>query len=103
LPLTYLGEVAWGQLQRPYSGRATEQIAWYHRLSWLPFNGLTLDLRHDFWDPDAEVTGDEMWRPGVGVEWVPWSGLALRTDIRYGLVAEGEGRADLFLQLHGWF
>lgn len=103
LPVTYLGEVAWGQLQRPYSGEVTTQIAWYHRLSWLPFNGLTLDLRHDFWDPDSEVSGDEMLRPGVGAEWVIWSGLALRADARYGLVAEGDGRADLFMQLHGWF
>ncbi len=103
LPVTYLGEVALGQIQRPYSGRATSQVAWYHRLSWLPFNGLTLDLRYDFWDPDTEVIEDEMFRPGVGAEWVIWSGLALRADARYGLPAGGEGRSDLFVHLHGWF
>ncbi len=103
LAITYLGEVAVGQLQRPYSGRRTLQEAWYHSVNWVLVSGVTLDLRHDYWDPDRDVAGDEIHRPGAGLELVFVPGLAVRADARVGLPAGGQAGADLFVQLHGWF
>ncbi|MCK6573174.1 hypothetical protein L6V77_19000 [Myxococcota bacterium] len=103
LPVAYLGEVAYGTLERPYSGRGTAQHAWFHDVSWLPRPGITLHARHDFWDPDHEIRDDEFHRAGLGVEWVPIPSLTARLDVRRAFTAVGSGGADGFLQLHGWF
>ena len=103
LPLAYLGELAYGTLQRPYSGRSTAQNAAYHDLSYMPVNGITLHLKYDFWDPDREVEQDHLHRLGLGVEWVPVPSLTLRADARQATVAGGQGGADAFVHLHGWF
>lgn len=108
LPVTYLGELAFGTLQRPLSGKGTSQVAHYHQLSYMfAGTGLTLHARYDFWDPDREVIDDEFNRPGAAVEFVVIPGLTLRGDIRVGLPAGAksgaEEIADLFIHVHGWF
>ncbi len=105
LPLTWLGEVAVGRLQRPFSGRKTTQIATYQTLSWTAKRGLALQLRYDFWEPDREVIDDAIHRPGVAAEWIIIPGVTLRVDLRVGIPEAGGGEppADLFAQLHYWF
>lgn len=102
LPLTYIGEVAGGALQRPFSGNGTHQLAWYHELGWLAANGLALRLRYDTWDPDFEVRDDVMHRPGAGIDVHLVPGLTVSADARVGLPAGGEGSADVLIQIHGW-
>jgi hypothetical protein len=103
VPLAYLGELAYGTLERPYSGRETAQHAWYHDLAWLPVPGITVHARHDFWDPDHAIRDDDLHRAGLGVEWVPIPSLTARLDVRQAFTAVGQGGADGFFQLHGWF
>lgn len=106
IPVTWLGEVAAGQLQRPFSGNQTSQVAVYQMLAWRVTRGLSLHARYDFWEPDREVVDDAFHRPGLGGEWVVIPGLALRGDVRLGVPETGEvgePPADLFFQLHGWF
>lgn len=102
LPLTYIGEVAGGALQRPFSGAGTRQLAWYHELGWQAANGIALRLRYDTWDPDLEVRDDVMHRPGLGLDLHAIPGLTLSADARLGLPAGGEPSPDIFVQLHGW-
>lgn len=103
LPLTYLGEVTYGRLQRPLSGKETGQLAAYHQLAWTAVNGVVIRGRYDFWDPDEEVIDDEIHRPGLGLDWIPITGLTFSADFRVGIPAGGTASGDLFLQLHGWF
>ncbi|MFN3199063.1 MAG: hypothetical protein ACE366_11750 [Bradymonadia bacterium] len=103
LPLTYLGEISAGRLQRPLSGKETTQTAAYHQLAWTAFNGIVIRGRYDFWDPDREVKEDHIHRPGLGFDLHPWTGLTFSADFRVGLPAGGNASGDLFLQLHGWF
>ena len=103
VPVAYLGEATFGTLQRRYSGQSTVQTAAYHDLSYLPVNGITLHLKYDFWDPDREVKEDHIHRLGLGVEWVPVPSLTVRADARQATVAGGQGGADAFFQVHGWF
>ncbi len=105
LPLTYLGEVAGGAYQRPYSGYDTLQVAWYHQLAWTAANGVVVRGRYDTHDPVAQVADDAVQRLGLDLHFLP--GLTLSVDGRVGLPerkggGEGEGAADLFVQLHGW-
>lgn len=105
LPLTWLGEVAVGMLQRPYSGNGTSQVALMQTLAWTAAPGVLLEGHFDYWDPDDEVIEDELFRPGVSAELTLLPGVALRADARIGVVAGGEAEeaADALLQLHGWF
>jgi hypothetical protein len=103
LPLTWLGEVTYGTLQRQGSGLETSQLATYQQLAWSAWPGITPRLRYDFWDPDREVGEDEIHRPGVGLDFVFLSWLSLNLDARAAWVGGGEPGADLFAQLHGWF
>ena len=106
LALTYLGEVVWGRYQRPFSGNETNRLAWYHELAWHPVNGIVLRLRYDTFDPDGEVRDDVVHRPGLGLDWHVVSGFSISADGRLGLPSKGgagEGAADVFVQLHGWF
>ncbi len=106
LPVTYMGEVAAGAWQRPFSGRDTNQLAAFHQLSFVVVPGVTLHGRYDFWDPDQEIVQDEIHRPGAALEVVFIPGLTVRTDVRVGLPAggsPGEDSTDVFVQLHGWF
>jgi len=105
LPLTYLGELAVGTLQRPYSGNETKQIAVMQLLAWTVAPGILVEGHFDYWDPDDEVIDDEIMRPGLSVELTLLPGLALRSDMRIGLIAGGEAEeaADALLHLHGWF
>ena len=103
VPLTYLGEAAFGTLQRPYSGRETTQVAAYHQLAWSVINGVIVRGRFDFWDPDREVIDDDIYRPGIGLDWTVIPGLTTSVDGRVGMPAAGQSSADVFLQLHGWF
>ncbi|MCB9546446.1 MAG: hypothetical protein H6706_11425 [Myxococcales bacterium] len=104
LPLTYLGEVAWGRYQRRLSGNETGRLAWYHELAYTAFNGVVLRLRHDSWDPDTEVGEDQLARPGLGLDLTFIPGLTLSTDSRIGIPAGASSQpsADVFFQLHGW-
>ena len=106
VPLTYLGEVVLGFYQRPYSGVETSRLAWYHQLAWHPFNGIVMRLRFDSLDPDGVVKDDQLYRPGLGLDWHVISGLTVSADGRVGLTQRGgagEEAADVFVQLHGWF
>lgn len=105
VPVTYLGELAYGRLQRPFSGNETWQLAQFHQLSWTVHSGIIVHAGYDFWDPDQEVVEDEIHRPRVALELIFLPGLTLRTDVRVGIPAGGAGEepADVFVQLHGWF
>ncbi len=106
LPVTYMGEVAAGQYQRPFSGKDATQLAAFHQLSLSLMPGVTLHGRYDFWDPDRAVIEDEIHRPGAALEVVFVPGLTVRTDVRLGIPAGGslgEDSTDVFVQLHGWF
>lgn len=106
VPLTYLGEVVYGFFQRPYSGKQTTRLAWYHQLAWHPFNGIVMRLRYDSLDPDGEVKDDVRHRPGLGLDWHVIPGLTVGADGRVGLGSDfrpGEEAADVFVQIHGWF
>ncbi|MEZ4469258.1 MAG: hypothetical protein R3F60_00365 [bacterium] len=104
LPITWLGEVAFGQYQRPGSGRETGRVAWYHEVAWTALNGVVVRLRHDSWDPDTEVGEDQLQRPGLGLDLTFIEGLTLSTDARVGIPAgpDAAASADVFFQLHGW-
>ena len=58
LPLTYLGEVVFGDYQRPVSGQRARRLAATHQLNWLAINGLNIRIRYDFADPDYEIRDD---------------------------------------------
>ena len=102
LPVTYLGEVAFGTLQRRWSGVEMAQLAAYHRLVWTALAGVQFEGRYDFWDPDREVVDDDVHRPGVATELTIVPGLTVRADVRLLVPARGQAGADLFVQLHGW-
>lgn len=102
LPLTYLGEAAWGTFDRPFSGAGTSQIAQYHELDWTVLDGLVARLRYDFWDPDVALKEDQIHRPGLGFDLTVVPGLTLGVDGRVLLPAGGSAGADAFIQIHGW-
>jgi hypothetical protein len=93
IPITWLGEVAVGRLQRPFSGNETTQVATSQTLAWRVTPGVNLQLRYDLWEPDREVSDDAFHRPGLSAEWVVLPGLALRGDLRVG-VTERAGVGD---------
>ena len=105
LSLTYLGEVAFGLYQRPYSGSQTSQLAWYHQVAWTAVNGAVFRLRYDVHDPDLLVSRDSIHRPGVGLDLTLYPGLTLGADARVGIPERGgvgEDALDVLVQIHGW-
>ena len=105
LPLTYLGEVALGTYQRPYSGHQAAQLAWYHQLAWTALDGVVFRARYDFHDSDLEIAGDSIHRPGLGLDLTLYPGLTLGADARVGIPEQGSGgedALDVLVQLHGW-
>lgn len=103
VPLTYLGEGVYGTLQRPFSGKETAQVAQYHQIAWTGPNGVVTRLRYDYWDPDVEVTDDELHRPGLGLDWNIVPGFAITSELRAIFPAGGQVDGDLFVQAHGYF
>lgn len=104
VPLTWLGEVVYGDYQRRFSGADAGRVAWYHQLAWHPFNGIVARLRFDSYDPDLEIRGDALYRPGLGLDLHLVPGLTISADARAGLPERGgrEEAADVFVQIHGW-
>ena len=105
IPLTYLGEVGYGTLQRPFSGNSTDQVAQYHQVSWAVARGVNVHVHYEFWDPDREVIDDHIHRPSLAFDVTPVNHLMLRVDVRQGIPAGSDAQAsqDVFMQLHGWF
>ncbi|MCB9556905.1 MAG: hypothetical protein H6707_12435 [Deltaproteobacteria bacterium] len=102
IPLTYLGEVAFGSRQRPLSGASTKQIAAYHELDYLPFNGINLKLKYDFADFDTEVADDQFHRLSSGIDLILLPGVTIAAELRLWFGAHGSD-ADVFLQTHLWY
>lgn len=103
IPLTLLGEVDIGTVQRA-SGREADQLVWYGELDWLVWNGVNLLLAYDWTDPDREVIDDHSGRIQLGGQLVVIPGVTFEGRVRHLNVATEEGDGtDLFLQMHIWF
>ncbi|MCA9672413.1 MAG: hypothetical protein KC503_42760 [Myxococcales bacterium] len=102
IPITYMGEVAFGNRQRPVSGATTGQVAAYHEIDFLPFNGVNLRLKYDYSDPDTVLASDHFHRISVGLDLVFFPGLTFSTQVRARIAAR-DTSTDVFLQTHIWY
>ncbi len=105
LPLTYMGEVAFGRKQRAYSSTHAWQLAVYQEIDWLAFNGVNFRIKYDYTDPDIEVRDDHHHRVTFSGDLILLPGLALRSEMRMQtLHAPGASAAgDGLLYLRGWY
>ncbi len=105
LPITYLGEVAFGRKQRDYSETHTWHLAVYQELNWLAFNGMNFRIKYDYTDPDAEVKDDHHHRVAFGADFYILPGLAVRAESRmqtlYGTDSPAAG--DALIYIRGWY
>ncbi len=99
LPLTYQFEYDRGSLQRS-SGAQTDQVAFYHELNYVPYNGIIALLAHDWSDPDTQIIDDEAHRLQVGLQVTPISSVTIDGRFRILRPASGKTDSDLFIQMH---
>jgi hypothetical protein len=105
LPLTYLGELAFGYRQRLGSGRQTAQLAMMHELDYSAANGLVVRLRHDYSDYDADVIDDHYNRVGLGFDLYPLPNLMIGGMLRVRVDPGVDAGAshDWLVQLRGYY
>ena len=103
VPITYMGEVSFGMVQRPGTGSQSTMLAMYHEIWATLFNGLSLRLKYDLGSRDAKLKDSLEHRLGVllDIGIVPGATLIVSTRT---LFANGRsGDTDLMVQTHIWF
>ena len=108
VPLTYLGELAFGSHQRELSDSHAAQLALYQELDYLPFNGLNLRVKYDLSDPDLRVAGDQVHRVSWGGDWIALPGLSLTGEVRWrrsggGGTTKVTSGLDGMLYVRAWY
>ena len=107
VPLTLMGEFAFGTRQRPLSGQTTRQIAFYSELFYSPFNGINLRLKYDASDYDTEIKDDHYHRLSLGLDLYVLPKMSIHTQLRMrfsGQSSVEQGLAtDVFWMLRAWY
>lgn len=103
LPITYMGEIAFGQKQRPYDGSYATHLALFHEIDYLAFNGINLSIKYDLSDPDRDVMQDHSHRFTLGTELFVLPNVSLSAYVRMRKGAIGEMASDGFFMLHSWY
>jgi len=101
-PFTYLGEVDWVSLETAVSGQTARQLAAFHELDWLPFNGVDFRLRYDYFDPNLDLRDDHEHRLNAQVDFHPFRYLEFQFVLREHLPAVGQNATDFLTILHAW-
>lgn len=81
LPITLLGEYAWGSYSATQSGDR-RFAANFLELNYLLLNGVNLKANHHFSDANLATRGDESGRFGLGVELIPFTVMKLYFEYR---------------------
>jgi len=101
-PVTYSGEWNWVEIGGQPGGRTVNQIAAFHELAYVPFRGVNTRLRHDFFDPDLEVTEDHLHRLSLQVDFFPFRYTELQGVTRIQIPSFVGVSLDYLLVLRGW-
>lgn len=103
LPLTYMGELSAGRLQRPVTGSSATVLAMYHELWLTLFNGVSLRGKYELGTRDAEVDGLMEHRLSFLLDVGVFPGLTIITGTRTQLASSRAGDTDVMVQTHFWF
>jgi hypothetical protein len=90
LPFTYTGEIVAGTFERSGNSSQAIQAASTQILDYSPWNGINLQLKYDYTDPDFEVINDHINRIGgnLDITFVPGVRLTLMTRATFVPLAE---------------
>ncbi len=104
VPITYMGEFD-VRSTHDKGGRTANGLAVLHEIDVLLYQGLFLQVRHEWQDPDVEIQDDHKNRYTFGAVWHPYSFVELIAQYRINQeagdipVRNNEG----LIQLHLWF
>lgn len=102
LPVTFLGEFDVTSRDRASHATQATGIFTYAEANYLPFNGTGVRLKHDFADPDTELTGDAIHKATLSFDLIPVTGFTLTLQMRRLMPEAGISQSDALLLMHAW-
>ncbi len=84
--------------------RQVDAVITYNELAWRAWDGLTVKLRHEYFDPDRDTGDDATQRYGVGIDLHPYPFTELDLQVRR-IVENNPSKQDynqLLLMIHLW-
>lgn len=103
-PIIYLGEIDYRSSLAKGEGRTIHGLAAFHEVDLVVIEGLFLQVRYDWQDPDLDLVDDHRHRYTAGVAFHPVNFVEIIAQARINVEA-GEDRLDnqALLQLHLWY
>ena len=103
LPLIYLGEIVYRGLEVTASEEVVHTLALYNEIDWWVMDGLNVEVRHDWIDPNLDVPDDQLHRLVVGVRLHPYTWVSLMAFFRHNIEANDTFNDEYLVQLHAWY
>ncbi len=103
LPITYMGEFTFGEMQRPGTGSGSLVMAMYHEIWVTLFNGVSLRGKYDFGTRDAEVAESSEHRLGLLLDLGIIPGMTITISSRTLFASQRDVGTDVMVQTHLWF
>ncbi len=103
LPLTYQGEVSFGDYQRAVSVNKAHQYAVYQELSYRYSKLINGKFKYDFSELDKEIRENEESRISLGVDINLFAGYTLTGYIRNTSLASSASLSDVIIYLHAFW
>jgi len=101
VPLIYLGEATYRFMDE--GAAETHSLALMNELDWWVMDGLNVEVRHDYLDPNLDVDDDQLHRLSVGVRYHVYTWISMMVFYRHNHEATDEFNDEVLVQLHAWY
>ncbi len=102
-PVMYLGEFDYRRTEVDGQG-PQDGLTAFHEIDVMLAEGLFVQVRYDWRDPNLALADDHRHRATLGVAWHPYTFVEVITQYRFNVEAgEQQRNNEFFVQLHGWF
>lgn len=100
-PVIYLGE--YDLMVTNTDANTTVALTSFHEIDVLVVEGLFLQLRYDWRDPDVSLEDDHIHRYTVGIAAHPVTSVEVIAQVRFNDEVSKAFNNEVLLQVHGWY